>query len=204
MVDASRRMRDKIVGEVLRHARGEEAAMRIFKITQLRDYGGDYIGMRMAKTRNRRPAGGIDVFLAIRVLDQDSLAADRNGVIVIDLSVKDVRHYCRAFRRGNVDMKSRQPKPKTCSALVPHSAAVTTTRIRCFMPSAGTQSSSICGYLGPMSAFGTKRTSRHAQSMSALGVKRTSCGRTSMSADDPKRTWQWHRLRTAPSPQAPS
>src|SRR6516164_11812942 len=107
MVDASRRMRDKIVGEVLRHARGEEAAMRIFKITQLRDYGGDYIGMRMAKTRNGRPAGGIDVFLAVRVLDQDSLATDRNGVIVTDLSGKDVRHDYRTYRLGNIYGKDR-------------------------------------------------------------------------------------------------
>ena len=93
-------MRHKVVGEVLRHARGEETAMRIFEIAQLRGHRGDHIGMRMAKTGNGRPTGGVDVFLAIRVLDQDSLSAQRNGVIVTDLSVEDVRHDCRAFWRG--------------------------------------------------------------------------------------------------------
>src|SRR5215472_15591933 len=102
MIYAIRRVRNEIVGEVLRRARGEEAAMRIFEFAQLRDHGGDDIGMRMAKARHSRPAGGVDVFLAVRVLHQDSLAADRNGVIVPDLSVKDVRHDRGAFGRDSL------------------------------------------------------------------------------------------------------
>jgi len=39
------------------------------------------------------------------------------------------------------------------------------------------------------SAFGTKRTSRHAQPMSLSGVKRTLAATSPMSAYDPKRTY---------------
>jgi hypothetical protein len=43
-------------------------------------------------------------------LDQDSLPADRNGVIVTGLAVKDVRHR-RAFRQGSsLDIKCPQPR----------------------------------------------------------------------------------------------
>jgi hypothetical protein len=90
--------------------RVEETAMRIFEFAQLRDHGGDHIRMGMAKARNGRAAGGVDAFLAVRVLDQNSLPADRNGVIVTDLSVKDVRHR-RVFRRGSsLDIKCPQPR----------------------------------------------------------------------------------------------
>ena len=74
MAEALRRVRDEVVGKLFGGLRGEEAGMRVFEPVELRAHGRDDVGMRMAEAGHRGAAGGVDIFLAGGVADEDALA----------------------------------------------------------------------------------------------------------------------------------
>ena len=100
VTDAVRRVRDKIVGEVLGNLRGEEAGMRIGEPVELLAHRRQDIGVRMTETRHRRAARGIDVVLAVAVADHDAVAARGNGIAMVDLAMKDMGHDSTVANAG--------------------------------------------------------------------------------------------------------
>ena len=92
MAKTIRRVRDKVVGKPFCRLRGEEAGMGIFEPVELRAHGRDDVGMRMAETRHRGAAGGVDIFLARGVADEDAFRALRDRIGMVDLPVQDVGH----------------------------------------------------------------------------------------------------------------
>jgi hypothetical protein len=94
MLDALWRVRYEIVGQCLGDRRGEKAGVGVFECIELRTHGGEHARMRMAQTRDRRTAGGIDVFLSVRVAEHNAASAHRAGVAMIDLPMQDVGHGC--------------------------------------------------------------------------------------------------------------
>src|SRR5258708_27538580 len=86
------RVRDQFVRQFLRGLCREEARMRVGEPVQLLAHGSQHIRMRMAETRHRRAARGIDVFLPSCVPDGDAMAARGDGIVLANLTMKDMGH----------------------------------------------------------------------------------------------------------------
>src|SRR5262249_4432595 len=103
MIDVVRRVRDKVVGQFFGHPRGEETGMRVFEVVQLSADRCIHSRMRMAEAGHGGAAGRVDVVLAVRIADENSLPARRDRIVVTDLPMKDVRHdRPEPFRRGKM------------------------------------------------------------------------------------------------------
>ena len=89
-----RGVRGEIVGQFFRHLRGEEARMRIGEPVELLMHGRQHIRMRVAQTRHRCAARGVDVLLAVNVADGDAVAIRGDGIGMAGLAMKDVGHDC--------------------------------------------------------------------------------------------------------------
>src|SRR5262249_5369361 len=102
--DAWRGVSDEFVGHRPRPLCCEEARMRICESVELIAHRRQDIRMRMAHTRHRRAARGVDVFLPRGVANGDALAARGNRIGMAGLAVKDTRHDrdCLFERSGNL------------------------------------------------------------------------------------------------------
>src|SRR5262245_4447604 len=92
MTHAVRRVRHEIVLQLLRNVRREEARMRVGEAVELLAHRCQDIGVRMAETRHRCTARGIDIVLARDVADGGAAAARGDGIGMADLAMKNIGH----------------------------------------------------------------------------------------------------------------
>jgi hypothetical protein len=89
---AVRRVRHEVVRQLLGNLCREKARMRVGEAVELFAHSCQNIGMRMAETRYRRAARGIDIVLPRRVADGGAAAARGDGIGMADLAVKNMGH----------------------------------------------------------------------------------------------------------------
>ncbi len=92
MTHAVRRVRHEIVRQLLSNFCREKARMRVGEAVELLAHRCQDIGMRMAETRHRRTARGIDIVLARDVADGGAAAARGDGIGMADLAMKNIGH----------------------------------------------------------------------------------------------------------------
>src|SRR5690606_25424048 len=99
MADSGRRAADQMVGQLLGRLGGEEAGMGEGEPVRLFMHGAGHVGMAMAQAAHCRTARSIDVALALRILDVDSFAADRDRIGVVDRAMQDAAAHGILLRR---------------------------------------------------------------------------------------------------------
>src|SRR6266536_1366047 len=121
VTDAVRRVRDKIIRQLLGNLGGEEARMRISELVDLLMHGAEHVRMRVPETGNRRAPRGIDVFLARGVANGDAVTARRARIGMCDSAMKDAGHdRDRLFR----DRAMNVSKAASCFSLAAMAASV--------------------------------------------------------------------------------
>ena len=101
MTEAFRRVRGEIVGKLFGHLCREETGMRVFDFVELRAHGVEHVAMRMAETRHRGAAGGVDIILPARIANKDAAARHRRRILMIDRAMQYVGHvWRRPVERG--------------------------------------------------------------------------------------------------------
>jgi hypothetical protein len=95
MAQLFRRVNRQLIGKFFGRLRGEEAAVRIFELIQLRAQSADDVGMRVAETGYPGPAGGINIFLSGFVTNEDAMAGRRARVAMRDCAMHDMGHLRR-------------------------------------------------------------------------------------------------------------
>src|SRR5689334_4377122 len=92
MRQARRCISDQVIGETLRHFRGEEAGMGIGDGVELFAQCGNHVGMAMTEARDGGTARGIEIAAAFGVDDLDAAPADRDARRRAGLAMQDVSH----------------------------------------------------------------------------------------------------------------
>src|SRR5216684_6884275 len=121
VADAVRRVRDKIVRQLLGNLRGEEARMRIGELVDLLAHGAEHVRMRVPEAGHRRAPRGVDVFLAGAVANGDSVTAHRERIGMCDSAMKDMSHDRDRLFRGRTMNVS---KAASCFSLAAMAASV--------------------------------------------------------------------------------
>ena len=87
VADTGRRMGSDFVGQLFGGLRREETGMRIFELVELLAHGLDDIGMSMAEAGYGGAAGGVEIFLALRVANINAAARNSGRILMIDCPV---------------------------------------------------------------------------------------------------------------------
>ena len=88
------RVRNEIIGQILRDLRRKKAGMRVSELVELLVHRRQHVRMRVAETRYCRATGCIEVFLSGTVADHEPPGSTCDGIRMTDLAMKNVAHDC--------------------------------------------------------------------------------------------------------------